>query len=128
MQITDDVAALLARPNHAIVGTNRKSGPPQLTVTWYLWDGRTFAFTTRKDRAKYTNLQRDPSMSLLVNDQANAWYVVAYGRARILDTVDPDFVRRIFARYLPGADPSSVINDPMRVTIVLEPDRIMTGR
>jgi nitroimidazol reductase NimA-like FMN-containing flavoprotein (pyridoxamine 5'-phosphate oxidase superfamily) len=69
MDITSEaIERLLAQPNHAIVGVNRASGAPQLSVVWYLWDGTSFSFSTAKGRAKYFNLKRNPSISLLIDD------------------------------------------------------------
>ena len=81
--------------NHAVVGTNRAGGAPQLTVVWYLWDGETFRFSTTRNRAKYFNIKRDPDISVLVDDIEDKWHVVVYGRAEITGQ-DRDFSRRLF--------------------------------
>ena len=43
--ITEEQAALLAQPNTAIIGVNRAKGGPQLTVVWYVWNGKDFSFS-----------------------------------------------------------------------------------
>ena len=123
----DNITALLSRPNHAVVGTNRADGAPQLTVVWYLWDGKAFHFSTTRNRAKYFNIKRDPRISLLIDDFENKWHVVAYGRAEITSQ-DPQFSRQIFQKYLPD-DPRAQEGDadPDRVVITLHPERILTG-
>ncbi|MEP7286049.1 MAG: TIGR03618 family F420-dependent PPOX class oxidoreductase [Chloroflexota bacterium] len=123
----EDIDTLLSKPNHAIVGINRAVGAPQLTVVWYLWDGKSFSFSTTKDRAKYLNLKRDPSISLLVDNLEEGWYVVAYGQAEINEQ-DADFSRRLFRKYLPE-DPRAQHgdNDPNRVMVVVFPEKIITG-
>ncbi len=128
MQTSPEIAELLSRPNHAVVGVNRKNGAPQLTVVWYKWDGRTFSFSTTTDRAKYLNLRRNPALSLLVNDPEGAWYVVAYGVAQLGGRDHAELSRDLYARYLPDRDPSTVADDPTRIVVTLEPERMLVGR
>jgi PPOX class probable F420-dependent enzyme len=123
----EDVRALLAGPHHAVVGINRVEGAPQLTVVWFLWDGETFRFSTTRSRAKYLNLRRDPSISLLIDDDVNNFYVVAYGQARLIEDGHDELARPLLEKYLPeGAEiPQST---PDRVIVELRPDRLLTGR
>src|SRR5215831_17582076 len=94
----DKIMVLLAKTNTAIVGVNRTRGGPQLTPVWYVWDGETFRFSTTTDRAKYANLKRDPSMTLLVVDPLG--YVAAYGEAEIIEAGFAELVRPIIEKYL----------------------------
>jgi PPOX class probable F420-dependent enzyme len=123
----DDVKQLLAGTNHAVVGVNRATGPPQLTVVWFLWDGETFRFSTTRSRAKYLNLKRDPSISLLIDDFEKKFYVVAYGRARLIEEGHDTLARPLLEKYLPErtTDPQWM---PDRVIVELRPDRLITGR
>jgi len=123
----EDVKELLAGAHHAVVGVNRASGPPQLTVVWFLWDGETFRFTTTRSRAKYLNLKRDPSISLLVDDVEKNFYVVAYGRALILEDGHDALAQPLLEKYMPekAGNPQWT---PDRVIVELRPDRILTGR
>jgi PPOX class probable F420-dependent enzyme len=122
-----DVKQLLAGTNHAVVGVNRATGPPQLTVVWFLWDGETFRFSTTRSRAKYLNLKRDPSISLLIDDFEKKFYVVAYGRARLIEEGHDALARPLLEKYLPErtTDPQWT---PDRVIVELRPDRLITGR
>lgn len=123
----DDVKQLLAGTHHAVVGVNRATGPPQLTVVWFLWDGETFRFSTTRSRAKYLNLKRDPSISLLIDDFEKKFYVVAYGRARLIEEGHDALARPLLEKYLPErtTDPQWT---PDRVIVELRPDRLITGR
>ncbi|MFI6071489.1 pyridoxamine 5'-phosphate oxidase family protein [Actinoplanes sp. NPDC051343] len=123
----DDVKQLLAGTNHAVVGVNRATGPPQLTVVWFLWDGETFRFSTTRSRAKYLNLKRDPSISLLIDDFEKNFYVVAYGRARLIEEGHDALARPLLEKYLPErtTDPQWTAD---RVIVELRPDRLITGR
>lgn len=126
MHTDEDVTELLAGPHHAVVGVNRPAGPPQLTVVWFVWDGSVFRFSTTRSRAKYLNLKRDPSISLLVDDTVRKFYVVAYGQAKLIEENHEALARPILAKYLPerAADPQWT---PDRVIVELRPDRLLTG-
>lgn len=121
------IDALLAGPNHAILGVNRAAGPPQLTVVWFLWDGASFWISTTYGRAKYANIMRDPSITLVIDNPVDKWYLAASGTAEIHDH-SRDLSRRLFRKYLPD-DPAAETgtDDPDRVAVMLRPDRIRTG-
>lgn len=129
MMTTEEMNALLSKPNNAIVGVNRARGAPQLTTVWYAWDGEAFIFTTTKDRAKYLNIQRDPSISIIVDDQALHKYVVAYGRAEIIEENVGELVRPIIKKYVPEDQvdqrAKAIGDDPSRVLVVLRPEKLV---
>lgn len=124
MRSDEDVTELLAGPNHAVVGVNRADGPPQLTVVWFVWDGSAFRFSTTRSRAKYLNLRRDPSISLLIDGPE--FYVVAYGKALLIEDDHETLAKPILEKYLPerAANPGWT---PDRVIVELRPDRLLTG-
>src|SRR2546421_11062439 len=130
--LSQEIQTLLSKPNNAIIGANRTVGAPQLTPVWYAWDGTSFFFTTTKDRAKYLNLKRDPSISLIVDDLATHKYVVAYGRAEIIEHNFGKLLHAIAEKYV-RADRieqivKSVKDDPSRVLVVLHPDKLLTSQ
>ena len=131
MMTTEEMNTLLAKPNNAIVGVNRAIGAPQLTTVWYAWDGESFIFTTTRDRAKYLNLQRDPSISIIVDDQALHKYVAAYGRAEIIEHDIGELVRPIIKKYAPEDQvdqrAKAIGDDPSRVLVVLRPEKLVTN-
>jgi PPOX class probable F420-dependent enzyme len=131
MMTTEEMDTLLAKSNNAIVGVNRAHGAPQLTTVWYAWDGESFIFTTTKDRAKYLNIRRDPSISLIVDDLALHKYVVAYGRAEIIEENVGELARPIIKRYVPEDRVEQMVqgvaNDPSRVLVVLRPEKLVTN-
>lgn len=131
MMTTEEIHALLSKPNNAIVGVNRAGGAPQLTTVWYAWDGESFVFSTTKDRAKYLNLRRDPSISIIVDDLDLHKYVVAYGRAEIIEDNVGELARPIIKRYVPEDRVEQMVkgvqNDPGRVLVVLRPEKLLTN-
>jgi PPOX class probable F420-dependent enzyme len=127
----EEMQTLLSKANNAIVGVNRAHGGPQLTPVWYAWDGTSFYFSTTKDRAKYPNIKRNSSISLIVDDLASHKYVVAYGRAEIIEQNFADLVRPVIKKYVPAYQVeqavTGVTNDPSRVLVVLHPEKIVTN-
>jgi PPOX class probable F420-dependent enzyme len=128
---SEEMQALLSAPNNAIIGVNRAEGGPQLTPVWYAWDGTSFYFTTTKDRAKYPNLKRDSSISLIVDDLATHKYVTVYGRAEIIEQNVGEGARPIIKKYVPADKIDQWVqminNDPKRVLVVLHPEKIITN-
>lgn len=103
--ITPDQRRFLEEPHFAVLGTVNPSGSPHLTVMWYLLDGDEILFNTVITRAKGSNLERDPRVSLLVYDETNNYhYLRIDGRVRRID--DPDVgqadIRRLAMRYYAG--------------------------
>jgi PPOX class probable F420-dependent enzyme len=130
MMTTEEMQALLSKTNNAIIGVNRTHGGPQLTPVWFAWDGTSFFFTTTKDRVKYINLKRDPSISLIVDDVETHKYVVAYGRAEIIEQNVAELARPIIEKYAPPERAEQMVemvrNDPKRVLVVLRPEKMLT--
>jgi PPOX class probable F420-dependent enzyme len=66
--IPDDLRDLLDRPLYGALGTVRPDNTVQVNPMWFDFDGEHVRFTHTTYRAKYRNLQQNPSMSLLVTD------------------------------------------------------------
>jgi PPOX class probable F420-dependent enzyme len=125
--IPEQTTALLSKTNSAIVGLNRAHGGPQLTPVWYFWDGETFRFTTTTDRAKYTNLKRNLSMTLMVNDPQG--YVAAYGNAEIIEVNFAALARPIIEKYMPDRIEAGmkIVTQPNRVLVRLRPEKLLSN-
>ena len=97
------IEEFLRAPRHAIVGTNRHDGPPQLSPVWYLYEEGRFYVSVLVASAKYRNLQRDPRISLCVDgSHPDARAVMIYGRAELVVADSPwreDLHWRITRRY-----------------------------
>jgi PPOX class probable F420-dependent enzyme len=66
--IPDDLRDLIDRPLFAALGTVRRDNSVQVNPMWFDFDGEQVRFTHTTYRAKYRNLQGNPSMSLLITD------------------------------------------------------------
>ncbi len=101
MVLTDEQRRFLEEVRFAVLGTVNASGSPQLTMMWYLLDGDEILFNTVAGRAKTSNLERDPRVSLLIYDATGYHYLRIDGRARRID--DPRIgqadMRRLGTRY-----------------------------
>ena len=128
---SQEIQTLLSKANNAIVGVNRAVGGPQLTPVWYAWDGTSFFFSTTKERAKYLNLKRDSSITLIVDDLETHKYVVAYGRAEVIEQNVGELARPVLKKYVPADQLEQSVkmigNDPTRVLVVLHPEKMLTN-
>ena len=105
MALTDEQRRFLDAPHFAVLGTTNASGSPHLTVMWYVLDGDVIMFNTVVGRAKTTNLDRDPRVSLLVYDEASSYrYMRIDGRVRRIDdpAVGQRDIQRLALRYYGG--------------------------
>jgi PPOX class probable F420-dependent enzyme len=59
---------LVERPIFASLGTVRPDGTVQVNPMWFGFDGEHLRFSHTTKRAKFRNLQANPSMSLLIVD------------------------------------------------------------
>jgi len=81
---------LLEQPNYGFLGTIRPDDSVQVNPMWFLREGDTLRFTHTTKRAKYRNLQHNPSMSLAVIDPANPFSYIEV-RGRLIETIpDPE--------------------------------------
>ncbi|MEO5921360.1 MAG: PPOX class F420-dependent oxidoreductase [Pseudolysinimonas sp.] len=72
-EIPADYLPLIVDPNFGMLGTIRPDDTVQVNPMWFEYqaDSNTVRFTHTTYRAKYRNLQRNPSMSLAIFDPAD---------------------------------------------------------
>jgi PPOX class probable F420-dependent enzyme len=113
-------------PYVGIVTTLRADGSPHSTVVWVdVTDDGTLSFNTARGRAKDTNLERDPRLSLVVVDPNDAYkWVAVTGRGELTEeNADPQ-IDRLAKKYLgadeyPWRDPNQT-----RVSVRITPERV----
>lgn len=122
----------LAQPHDAIIATNRLGKGSQLTPVWFVWDGEAFLFSTQKASVKYANIRRDPNISVIINDPGTYTYVVAYGRAEIVELERyPELGNAILEKYMSAEQRQQFeaaiqdIERASRVVIVLKPEKVV---
>ena len=88
--LPESVKKFVSENHRAVLTTFRRNGAAQMSIvtTGAYSDGA--AFTTTEDRAKLSNLKRDPRCSLLVSHESWWGYVVLEGRARVMSADNTD--------------------------------------
>jgi|SRR3954447_13906283 len=82
-----DIAALLDKPNHAVIATLNADGSVHSTIIWINVEGDSIAFNSAKGRIWPANLERDPRVTLTLLNQENPYeYAVLTGSAVVADT------------------------------------------
>lgn len=89
-EIPAHLVRLLEEPNYGFLGTIRPDDTVQVSPMWFLYDGEHVRFTHTTKRAKYRNLQHNPSMSLAITDPENP-YTYLEVRGRLVEVIpDPE--------------------------------------
>lgn len=128
-EATKTLGQFLGEKRDATMATIRPNGTPHLSPVWFHWDEEKFYISTTRDRIKFKNLERDPRMSLCVDDVTGFTYVVAEGKAEIRTENIWDDTRKILVKYR-GEDGGEAYLEHLkkqpRVLIVLKPTRLET--
>ena len=123
LPMPDDVAALLARPNPAVMATVRPDGAPVSVATWYLLqdDGR-ILLGLDAGRARLHHLRADPRVSLTALAEDD-WYTHVSVQGRVVSIVDDEGLRDIdrLSQHYTGRD--YPVRDRARVSAHVEVDR-----
>ena len=84
------IEEFLGETRHAILGTNRRDGAPQISPVWYLYEEGRIYIGVLVTSAKYHNLRRDPSISLCVDaGHPDTRAVMIYGSAELIEAESP---------------------------------------
>lgn len=114
----------LLETSTAILSTVGKSGIPQTTAIWFLYeDGQLYTWLSDA-RQKVKNLLERPEFSLFILDLANPQrYLVVRGRATLAPDVDFVFGEKMGKKY--GHDMRSMLrDDETRYVVTFTPTSI----
>src|SRR5690349_13250008 len=99
--VPDNLRALLAKPNPAVIATTRPDGQPVSVATWYLYEDGKILVNMDEGRKRLAHLRADPRVSITVLD-SDQWYthISLQGVAELRP--DPDLVDidRIATHYI----------------------------
>jgi PPOX class probable F420-dependent enzyme len=122
---------LLDQARTGKLATVRADGRPHVAPIWFTLDGDTIVFNTGADTIKGKNIQRDPRVSLCIDDDRPPFaYVIIEGTAAI--STDPkellDSATQIAGRYM-GADQAEAYGKrngvPGELVVRVTPTKIM---
>lgn len=125
----------LSAPNrHAILGTNRRDGPPQLSPVWYIYEKSTMYISVAEASVKHQNLARDPRVAVCVDGgRRDVRAVMLYGAVEIKNTdeaITQEMRWRIIRAYYPSEDAALVyyesIRDRPSVLLIFTPETIVS--
>jgi PPOX class probable F420-dependent enzyme len=127
--LSDNIRQVLDQTYFAVLATINADGSPQQTVMWYELIGDRIMMNTEAGRLKEFNIQRDPRVSVCVEDHYN--YVTLSGRA-ILD-YDPERaqadIARLACRYQTPEKAERLISsfqEEKRITIWIDIEHTIT--
>ncbi|MFG2526991.1 PPOX class F420-dependent oxidoreductase [Streptomyces sp. NPDC048516] len=120
--LPDTAAALLSKPNPAVITTLRPDGQPVSTATWYLWDNGRILVNMDEGRKRLEHVRNDPRVTLTVLDEGN-WYTHLSIIGRVAELRDDEGltdIDRLAQQYLGTPYPR---RDRRRVSAWIEIDR-----
>jgi len=95
------IAEFLAKPNPAVIASNRPDGQPVSVATWYIWDNGRILVNMSEQRKRLAYLRKDPRVSLTFFENHN-WgsHVSVQGSIRQWhDDVDLADIDRLSIQY-----------------------------
>jgi PPOX class probable F420-dependent enzyme len=119
------VRKLLTDPNHAVVSTLNPDGSVLSTIVWIDADEDTVAVNSAAGRKWPTNLERDPRVTVLVQESGNPYnYVEVEGTARASREDADQHIDALAKKYI-GQDeyPYRQPGD-QRIKFVIRPTRV----
>lgn len=124
-EIPDRFRPLLEAANYGSLGTIRPDDTVQVSPMWFELEGDTLRFTHTTARAKYRNLQRNPTMALAVFDPDRPIHYVEV-RGRLTEVIpDPSgaFYDHLHRRY--GGDGMIPPDAADRVILVMSIEKVL---
>ena len=127
MATLDDpgVRALLDKPNHAVASTLNEDGSIHSTVVWVSVEDGRLAVNSAVGRKWPTNLERQPTITVVVYDEDNPYdYVEVRGTARGTTDGADDHIDRLAKKYLDADSYPFRQSGEQRITYLVEPSLI----
>ncbi|MEU6507713.1 MULTISPECIES: PPOX class F420-dependent oxidoreductase [unclassified Streptomyces] len=127
--LPDRLKSLLDSPVFIVVGTIQPDGRPQMSPVWVKRDGDQILFSTTVDRRKKKNLDRDPRVSVIVQDPEMPY---VYGEVRgtaefttqgakdLIDELSMKYTGKKYAEFNPDS-----VNDAARVIVKITPEKVV---
>ncbi|OIK05645.1 PPOX class F420-dependent oxidoreductase [Streptomyces monashensis] len=127
--LPDRLKSVLDGPVFIVVGTIQPDGRPQLSPVWVKRDGDQVLFSTTVDRRKKKNLDRDPRVSVVVQDpempyvyaeiRGTAEFAVQ-GAEELIDELSLKYTGKKYAEFNPAS-----ADDADRVIVRITPEKVV---
>jgi PPOX class probable F420-dependent enzyme len=127
--LPDRLKSLLDGPVFIVVGTIQPDGRPQLSPVWVKRDGDQILFSTTVDRRKKKNLDRDPRVSVVVQDPGMPYVYAeirgtaefaAQGAEELIDELSLKYTGKKYAEFNPAS-----VDDADRVIVRITPEKVV---
>ncbi|MEU8590184.1 PPOX class F420-dependent oxidoreductase [Streptomyces sp. NPDC048664] len=121
--------ALLDTPVFVVLGTLQPDGSPQLSPVWAARDGDDVLVSTTADRRKKKNMDRDPRVTVVVQDPASPYqYAEIRGTAEMTTEGGAELIEKLSGKYTGKKyaefNPASV-DDAERVVVRIVPRKVV---
>jgi PPOX class probable F420-dependent enzyme len=118
------VRELLEKPNYAVVSTHNADGSIHSTVIWVGAENGTVSINSAVGRVWPANLQRDPRVTLVVEEKGNPYnFVEIRGTASPTDGAD-EHINGLAKKYINQDEYPYRQPGEERIKFVVEPERI----
>ncbi len=117
----------LQKHRFGVLTTIKKSGAPQATPVYYLYEDGKLLISANKWKHKTRNIQRDPRVTLCVLDeQPTHRYLQVSGRAVVTEENLVETSTRIFRRFRSEIreDFPQWLMEQQRIVLVLNPEQV----
>ncbi|GIM83469.1 PPOX class F420-dependent enzyme [Winogradskya consettensis] len=118
---------LLGKASPCFIATVDPDGSPQLTETWVGTDGEHILINTVAGFRKVSNVERDPRVSVIVTDPADASdYFSVKGRVvEVTEKGGVELIEELAQKYLGGPYPWFGGRDQVRVVFKIAVDKVI---
>ncbi|MFF4486890.1 PPOX class F420-dependent oxidoreductase [Streptomyces sp. NPDC001544] len=127
--LSDRLKALLDGPVFVVLGTVQPDGSPQLSPVWAKRDGDDILISTTVDRRKKQNLDRDPRVSVVVQDPESPYEyaeirgsveTTTEGGQELIDELSLKYSGKPYAEFNPAS-----AQDAERVVVRVRPRKVV---
>jgi PPOX class probable F420-dependent enzyme len=119
------VQELLEQPNHAVVSTFNKDGSILSTVAWVNTEGDALAVNSAVGRLWPANLQRDPRVTLLIQEEGNPYnYVEVRGTATATPEGADEHINALAKKYINQDEYPFRQPGEQRIKFVIAPEHV----
>lgn len=125
--LTPDQKKILKAPAFAHMATINADGSPQVSPVWVDVDGDNVIVNSEEKRLKIRNVERDPRVTLSVQNPENPYSYVEI-RGRVTDITEKgasDHIDKMAKKYMDQDKYPYNQPDDVRVLLTIEPERVL---